>query len=1208
VGPTLFEIGYPDRTGHKFRHGDDWWVGDIGPSPTEPSPVWTKFLELPNDFPGAVNYTVGVSRWPTDWFFIQPVLISTGNADTNSSSTITFNLASTPTTSDTASLYLGIASCYHAQFSVTVNGTNLGNTSGVTATPNAISTSGFTPSYDISDTSVREGCNAAFSDERINFPASLLHSGTNTINFGMNQIGTPYGADHFIYDYIRLELTGYVPPPPANVAAYAGNGSNLLSWPATPGATGYNVLRSGTSGSNYIAIASGSGAVIGPVCGSGPSNATYLDTTATNGTTYYYVVQSVNMTGTSANSTQSAGVAPSSGAATSAPAAPTGLGASVTGSNVTLTWNASTGANYYTIQRSTVIDKIPNFSPTPALSSTTTILSTITLSNTVTGLTYTDASVTNGSKYAYTILASNAAGISGSSTPFLAKPISTAVPAAPANVTATASSGQVVLSWSAVSGAIGYIVEVSTSPTGPFTYLQSVADLTYTETGLASGTTYYYVITAVNSDGVSPNSTEVSTGPPPPATLTATPGNTQVTLTWPAVAAATSYNVQRSTSNGGPYSLIGTPAGPSYTDSGLTNGTPYYYVVASVSTSASTGINSSQATATPTALVPVAPTNLTATAINSQIVLAWNSVTSATGYQLLRSTATGGPYSTIATGLTTTSSTDSSVLSGLTYYYVVAAANAGGTSAWSNQASATIAGVSSFIWTGTDSTAWDFTTENWETTGGSPVTYSDGVNVVFPDGAVTNTVALAGTVNPDSVNFTNATSAYTMSSAGTGISGSASVVASGGASVTWTGSNTYNGGTTIEAGTYALGADDSQSASTVECPGLTGGVCGTLGISTSPVLVEGGGELRFGGHGGAVETYVIPNPITVSGASIYSIDGVQELTGGLTINSGGATLVTAWSGKNLWIHSTWSGSGNVTINDYKDSGSDTSPGYVLVDTALNPYNGTITIEPASSGYLGGVLEIENDTALISATIIDNDSSFTGLLFTVTAPQIGALAGTGNITLPSGSLTAGGDGASTAYSGVLSGAGGFTKAGAGTMIVSATDTYSGGTAVTGGILQVTGAITQSTSATISNGAVLYIDGGTLDIIGSIINSGMVKLSGSATLAQTGSFTNNGVLDLINGPQTLPSGFVNNGIVLYAGSVQVLNQSMSGVNGFSLTVQGYAQHTYQLQRATSLTAPVTWSNIGSPQTGAGAPLTFTDSGAAGTAGFYKIVVSP
>jgi len=67
-------------------------------------------------------------------------------------------------------------------------------------------------------------------------------------------------------------------------------------------------------------------------------------------------------------------------------------------------------------------------------------------------------------------------------------------------------------------------------------------------------------------------------------------------------------------------------------------------------------------------------------------------------------------------------------------------------------------------------------------------------------------------------------------------------------------------------------------------------------------------------------------------------------------------------------------------------------------------------------------------------------------------------------------------------------------------------------------------------------------------------------------------------------------------------------MSGSN-FMLTIQGYAQHTYQLQRAASLTAPVTWTNVGAAQTGNGSTLFFTDTGgASGTQGFYKVQVSP
>jgi autotransporter-associated beta strand protein len=177
-----------------------------------------------------------------------------------------------------------------------------------------------------------------------------------------------------------------------------------------------------------------------------------------------------------------------------------------------------------------------------------------------------------------------------------------------------------------------------------------------------------------------------------------------------------------------------------------------------------------------------------------------------------------------------------------------------------------------------------------------------------------------------------------------------------------------------------------------------------------------------------------------------------------------------------------------------------------------------------------------------------------------------------------------------------------------MILAGDNTYTGATTVTGGILEITGTIADSTSASVSSGAVLYLEGGAMSIAGSITNSGLVKLSGSATLSQTGTFTNSGVLDLINGPQSLPAGFVNNGTVLTSSSVQVQQLVMSGSNNFTLTIQGYAQHTYQLQRATSLVAPVTWTNVGAAQAGAGAPLNFTDTGVPSAKGFYQVLVAP
>lgn len=178
-------------------------------------------------------------------------------------------------------------------------------------------------------------------------------------------------------------------------------------------------------------------------------------------------------------------------------------------------------------------------------------------------------------------------------------------PPVPTGLTATAASAQVNLSWNASTGATGYYVKRATTTGGPYTQISAQASTTYADNSVTNGTKYFYVVSSYNSYGQSANSAEVSATPTAPATpptvpsgLTATAGNAQVSLGWNASAGATSYHVKRSTTSGGPYTQVAAPAANSDTDSGLTNGTTYFYVVSAVN-SAGESANSQEVSATP---------------------------------------------------------------------------------------------------------------------------------------------------------------------------------------------------------------------------------------------------------------------------------------------------------------------------------------------------------------------------------------------------------------------------------------------------------------------------------------------------------------------------------------------------------------------------------------------------------------------------------
>lgn len=197
----------------------------------------------------------------------------------------------------------------------------------------------------------------------------------------------------------------------------------------------------------------------------------------------------------------------------------------------------------------------------------------------------------------------------------------------------------------------------------------------------------------------------------PTVPLPATPGNltatavssSQINLTWTTNGnTAATYSVFRSTTSGFTANATTQVAAglqtTAYSDTGLASGMKYYYVV-EASNTAGNSSPSSQASATTVSTGPAAPSNLTATETSaSQVNLAWTpSATPGVTYNVFRGGTSGfAPASTnlIASAVGATSYADTGIAAkvsaAMTYYYVVEAADAAGSSAASNQASVTI--------------------------------------------------------------------------------------------------------------------------------------------------------------------------------------------------------------------------------------------------------------------------------------------------------------------------------------------------------------------------------------------------------------------------------------------------------------------------------------------------------------------------------------
>ena len=314
---------------------------------------------------------------------------------------------------------------------------------------------------------------------------------------------------------------------------------------------------------------------------------------------------------------------------------------------------------------------------------------------------YLDTAVQNGNTYYYEIKAINYIGEGSPSADVGATYTGPNPPSAPQNLNATGGTSQVSLTWTTPAsdgGAAitGYKVYRGTVSNNLSLLTTLGVQTAYTDLAVVNGTLYYYEVTALNSAGESARSNQSSATPQAPQTpsapqnLVATPGNTTMSLTWQAPANSgsapvTNYKIYRGTTSGSQTLLTTVGNVLAYNDTGLVNGTTYYYKVSAVS-SAGEGAFSNIASGTPTApTVPGAPQNFTATPGDKQVTLAWDAPASnggspITNYLVYRGTKSTS-LSLIATLGDVRSYVNTGLTAGTTYYFKVAAKNAIGTGA-----------------------------------------------------------------------------------------------------------------------------------------------------------------------------------------------------------------------------------------------------------------------------------------------------------------------------------------------------------------------------------------------------------------------------------------------------------------------------------------------------------------------------------------------
>ena len=386
---------------------------------------------------------------------------------------------------------------------------------------------------------------------------------------------------------VSVTIDNSPPAAPTGLTAAVSGESVNLTWNAVSGASSYQVYRDGSLLSSV-------------------TTNSFSDDGLANGT-YLYEVSALGDYGESEDKANVSVTIDNS-----APAAPTGLTAAVSNSGlswgdtqgtsglrVSLNWNTVHDASLYLIYRDGNLLEAVNTNS------------------------FSEDGVADG-VYLYELSSVSDYGESADRASVIVT-VNSSAPESPTGLTASVNGDSVELSWDAVADATGYNVYRDGS------LLEALSSNSFSDSGVADGT-YLYEVSALNDYGEGAKasvSASVNNAPPDaPTNLNAIVNGDSVSLSWTAVADATSYNLYR---DGG---LIASPSTNSFNDGGLADGTYLYEVLAVDDAGEST--SKASVSATVNNAPPAAPTNLNAAVNGDSVSLSWTAVADATSYNLYR--------------------------------------------------------------------------------------------------------------------------------------------------------------------------------------------------------------------------------------------------------------------------------------------------------------------------------------------------------------------------------------------------------------------------------------------------------------------------------------------------------------------------------------------------------------------------------------------